>query len=137
MSGDGGESERAAERRVCAQVRGPAAEARECGRKVRYHEISLALPNGARIVGLPGNEGTARGFTAPGMVIIDEAARVPDELYLSMRPVVMSGNGALWLMSTPWGKRGFFYDVWAGGDPLWTRGGGAGDGGSTDAAGGA
>jgi hypothetical protein len=85
------------------------------------NEISLALPNGSRLVGLPGNEATARGFTAPAMVIIDEASRVPDELYLAMRPMLTSGDGDLWLMATPWGKRGFFYEVWAGGDPIWTR----------------
>jgi hypothetical protein len=85
------------------------------------NEISLALPNGSRLVGLPGNEATSRGFTAPAIVIIDEASRVPDEMYLAVRPMLTSGNGDLWLMSTPFGKRGFFYETWAGGDPPWTR----------------
>jgi hypothetical protein len=30
------------------------------------------------------------------------------------------GNGDLWLMSTPYGKRGFFYEAWAYGDG-WER----------------
>jgi hypothetical protein len=85
------------------------------------NRLSLVLPNGSRIVGLPANEATVRGFTAPAMVVIDEASRVPDELYLALRPMLHSGNGDLWLMSTPWGKRGFFYEAWANGDDVWTR----------------
>jgi hypothetical protein len=29
--------------------------------------------------------------------------------------------GSLWLMSTPFGKRGFFYETWAHGGPEWER----------------
>jgi hypothetical protein len=29
--------------------------------------------------------------------------------------------GSLWLMSTPFGKRGFFYETWAHGGPEWVR----------------
>ena len=35
------------------------------------NRMSLMLPSGSRIVGLPANEGTTRGFTAPAMVMID------------------------------------------------------------------
>jgi hypothetical protein len=81
---------------------------------------SLALPNGSRIVGLPGTEGTVRGFSAVSLLLIDEAARVPDAVYKSLRPMLAVGNGDLWMMSTPWGKRGFFYETWAYGDG-WER----------------
>jgi hypothetical protein len=85
------------------------------------NRLSIQLPNGSRIVGLPANEATIRGFTAPAMVVIDEASRVSDELYLALRPMLHSGDGDLWLMSTPWGKRGFFYEAWANGGEVWTR----------------
>ncbi|MGE5647068.1 MAG: terminase large subunit domain-containing protein [Acidobacteriota bacterium] len=85
------------------------------------NEISLLLPNGSRIVGLPGTEATVRGFSAVSLMLIDEAARVSDELYLSMRPMLAVGDGDLWLMSTPHGKRGFFWDAWENGGPEWTR----------------
>ncbi len=81
---------------------------------------SLALPNGSRIVGLPGIEGTVRGFSAVSLLLIDEASRVSDATYKSLRPMLAVGNGDLWLMSTPYGKRGFFYDAWAHGDG-WER----------------
>jgi hypothetical protein len=85
------------------------------------NEISLLFPNGARIVGLPGNEGTVRGFSAVSLMLIDEAARVADDLYRAMRPMLAVGDGDLWLMSTPWGRRGFFYEEWANGGEQWTR----------------
>jgi Terminase large subunit, T4likevirus-type, N-terminal len=85
------------------------------------NEISLVLPNRARIVGLPGSEATVRGFSSVSLLLVDEAARVSDELYLAIRPMLAVSDGALWLMSTPFGKRGFFYEAWANGGPAWTR----------------
>jgi len=85
------------------------------------NEISLLFPNGSRIVGLPGTESTVRGFSAVSLMLIDEAARVPDELYVAVRPMLAVGNGDLWLMSTPCGKRGFFWEEWANGGPVWKR----------------
>ena len=83
--------------------------------------ISLLLPNGSRIVGLPGTEGTVRGFSAVSMLLIDEASRVDDGMYLALRPMLAVGDGDLWLMSTPYGKRGFFYEAWEHEGPEWTR----------------
>src|SRR5580658_3803097 len=85
------------------------------------NEISLELPNRARIVGLPGSEATVRGFSAVSLLLVDEAARVSDQLYLAIRPMLAVSEGALWLISTPFGKRGFFYEAWANGGPAWER----------------
>ena len=92
------------------------------------NEISLALPNGSRIVGLPGTEATVRGFSAVSLLLVDEAARVSDDLYMAMRPMLAVSGGELWLMSTPFGKRGFFYDAWERGRAGVGAGPGAGDG---------
>lgn len=70
---------------------------------------SMVLPNGSRIVGLPAREDTVRGFSAVSMLIVDEAARVPDEVYLALRPSLAVSDGDVILLSTPRGKRGFFY----------------------------
>lgn len=83
--------------------------------------ISLLFPNGSRIVGLPGSEGTVRGFSAVSLLLIDEAARVEDAMYRALRPMLAVGQGDLWLMSTPWGKRGFFYENWEHGGTGWLR----------------
>ena len=85
------------------------------------NEMSLWLPNGSRIVGVPGNESTVRGFSAVSLLLVDEAARVDDEMYLAVRPMLAVSNGTLWLMSTPFGKRGFFYETWAEGGDGWER----------------
>src|SRR2546430_2423695 len=45
--------------------------------------------------------------------LVDEAARVSDELYKAVRPFLAVGGGDLWLMSTPFGKRGFFHEEWS------------------------
>jgi hypothetical protein len=81
---------------------------------------SLSLPNGSRIVGIPGNEATVRGFSAVSLLLIDEASRVPESLYKSLRPMLAVGDGDLWILSTPYGKTGFFYEAWAHGDD-WER----------------
>jgi hypothetical protein len=82
---------------------------------------SLVLPNGSRAVALPGRESTIRGFSAPALVVIDEAALVPDQVYQAVRPMLAaSNNGRLVLLSTPRGRRGFFYDEWSGSHD-WSR----------------
>jgi hypothetical protein len=85
------------------------------------NEISLLFPDGSRIVGLPGMENTVRGFSAVSLMLIDEAARVNDDLYKAVRPMLAVGDGDLWLMSTPNGQRGFFYEEWAHGGDRWER----------------
>jgi len=77
------------------------------------NEISMLFPNGSRIVGLPGSEATVRGFSAVALMLVDEAARVSDDLYKAVRPFLAVGDGDLWLISTPFGKRGFFYEEWS------------------------
>ncbi|HEY3743359.1 MAG TPA: terminase family protein, partial [Bryobacteraceae bacterium] len=70
---------------------------------------SLVLPNGSRIVSLPAVDATTRGFSAISMLIIDEASRVPDRVYLALRPALAVSRGDLILISSPNGRRGFFY----------------------------
>jgi hypothetical protein len=83
--------------------------------------VSLLLPNGSRLVGLPRMEDTVRGFSAVSLLLIDEASRVSDEMYDALRPMLGTTDGDLWLMSTPRGKSGFFYEAWEYGGPEWVR----------------
>ena len=86
-----------------------------------HNELSIVFPNGSRIVGLPENETTIRGFSDVSLLLVDEAARVPDEIYRAMRPTLVVHDGDLWLMSTPNGRRGFFWDEWDHGGEEWDR----------------
>jgi hypothetical protein len=85
------------------------------------NEMSLQFPNRSRIIGLPGSEETIRGFSAVSLLLVDEASRVSDDLYMAVRPMLAASSGALWLMSTPCGKRGFFYEAWERGGQEWER----------------
>ncbi len=69
---------------------------------------SIEYTNGSRIIALPANE-KIRGFSAPTMVVIDEASRVPDEVFVAVDPMLTFTNGQLILASTPFGNQGFYF----------------------------
>ena len=72
----------------------------------------LGLVNGSRIVSLPENEAGVRGFSQVSLLIVDEASRVSEDLYKAIRPMLAVSGGRLVALSTPFGKRGWFYDEW-------------------------
>lgn len=74
----------------------------------------IGLANGSEIWALPGKEGTIRGFSKVALVVIDEAAKASDSLYKAVRPMLAASGGRLVLLSTPFGKRGFFYRALSG-----------------------
>jgi hypothetical protein len=79
--------------------------------RIRPHpgeDPGLLLPRG-EFIALPGAEATTRGLARCTWLIVDEAARVPDALYYSAQAYLATTNGRIWLLSTPFGKRGFFY----------------------------
>lgn len=81
----------------------------------------IELPNGSRIVSLSGNPTTVRGFSGPRLVILDEAAFIEDELYHAVTPMLTAG-GRLVALSTPNGKRGWFWDNYENAAPdAWHR----------------
>ena len=90
-------------------------------RRVEDNKLSMVLENESRVVSLPSGEATIRGFSAPSMVIEDEASRVDDALYLAVRPMLATSGGRLILMSTPFGMRGHFFDAWTDGGKAWDR----------------
>jgi hypothetical protein len=88
---------------------------REAGRPVAPESetaLTLTLENGSRIVSLPGKEGTVRGYSGVRLLVIDEAARVPDDLYASVRPMLAVSAGRLVALSTPFSARGWWAEAW-------------------------
>ena len=85
-----------------------------------YRKLGMSLANGSRIEALPGTEKTIRGFSGVDLLVLDEAARVDDELYYSVRPMLAVSGGALLILSTPYGKRGVFFKEWSEGEG-WER----------------
>lgn len=86
---------------------------RSLGRPVKLLRDSgseLQLENGSRIVSLPGTEGTSRGFAGAALIVLDEAARIEDDIFASVLPMV-SSDGVIMALSTPWGRRGWFWEL--------------------------
>jgi Terminase large subunit, T4likevirus-type, N-terminal len=82
--------------------------------------LSLTLENGSRIVARPGaSDVSVRGYTAD-LLLVDEAARVSNDLYVSATPALARTGGRIVALSTPFGSRGWFYEEWRG-DEGWDR----------------
>jgi len=78
----------------------------------RRTQTGLEFAGGARVIGLPGREDSLRSFSKVALLIIDEAARVPDDLYRALRPMLAVSQGRLLCLSTPFGCQGFFHHAW-------------------------
>ncbi|MBF0627847.1 MAG: hypothetical protein HQL91_06465 [Magnetococcales bacterium] len=76
------------------------------------NKLSFRLACGSRVLSLPASEATIRGFSGADLIIEDESSRVPDDLYRAVRPMLAVSGGKMILMSTPFGKRGHFFEEW-------------------------
>lgn len=90
--------------------------------KERETSLELNLSNGGRIVALPGDKpANIRGYSEATLVLMDEASQILDALYYAVRPMLAVSGGRLVAMTTPYGKRGFFFEEWTTGGPEWLR----------------
>ena len=85
------------------------------------NRLSMVLANGSRIVSLPSDQATVRGFSGVTMILEDEASQVKDEFYRAVLPMLTINNGAFIAMTTPYGKRGHFFNEWTDGGDDWKR----------------
>ena len=83
-------------------------------------KLSIKLNNGSRVVSLPGSEGTVRGYSAVNLLIVDESARVLDDLYFAVKPMLAVSRGRILALSTPHGKQGWWFDCWTN-DDSWQK----------------
>jgi phage FluMu gp28-like protein len=88
---------------------------------VEDNKSSAKLINGSRIVSLPSDPDTIRGFSAPSLIVEDEAAFVDDAVNAALLPMLAVSGGRMLLLSTPRGKRGHFHDAWTKGGARWER----------------
>jgi hypothetical protein len=82
--------------------------------------LEMELSNGSRLVALPDSEEGIRGFSAVRLLVIDEAARVSDELYHAVTPMLAVSRGRMIVLSSPWAQQGWFYEAWTGPE-AWKR----------------
>lgn len=89
-------------------------------RLVRCSVLSFELANGSEVVSVPASPDTVRGYS-PDLIVLDEASRIPDDTIDAIRPMRAAKNTQLIAMSTPAGRRGFFYREWTSDDPVWWK----------------
>ena len=86
-------------------------------RLMQESALRAEFENGSRIIALPGTEKTIRGYAAADLLVIDEAARVEDDLLAAVRPMMATkSKGKLIQLTTPAGKRGQFFQAWTKGE---------------------
>jgi phage FluMu gp28-like protein len=85
---------------------------RSRGERNEYQQLVINFANGSRIIGLPANADTARGYTAN--VALDEFALHQDdlEIWRGVYPIITSGALRLWIFSTPRGLKNRFAKCW-------------------------
>lgn len=82
----------------------------------RESRTELVFRNSSRIMCLPNNPDGVRGYRADH-VYVDEAAMFQNDLEVkaAVIPVIAGRSGRLSLVSTPKGRRGWFYEAWTSG----------------------
>jgi hypothetical protein len=81
-------------------------------RAIKENETELELDNGSRVIAVPGSERTVRSKGGVTLLVIDEAARIDDGLIAAVTPMLATTDGDLVALTTPAGKRGWFYEQW-------------------------
>ncbi|MHA1353758.1 MAG: terminase large subunit domain-containing protein [Candidatus Heimdallarchaeota archaeon] len=79
--------------------------------KDRPTKHKLQLKNNSTIYCLPvGESGYGiRGYTID-LLIVDEAAFIPEDVWAAITPMLATTGGDIWLLSTPFGRQGYFYE---------------------------
>lgn len=80
----------------------------------------ITLKNGSTILARPvGNTGDAlRGFTGD-VFIPDEMSRMPEMAFTAGLPTLLTTGGEIWGASTPFGKKGYFYECFLNKEEFW------------------
>lgn len=75
--------------------------------------LEIQLKNGSFIQFASAEQGETalQGYTVSGIMIIDEAAFIPDDIYFAVAPMVDANSAPTLIISTPQFKKGFFYDT--------------------------
>lgn len=79
--------------------------------KLLNGSIIRCLPTGADGLGI-------RGYTN-NLLIADEAAFIPEEVWAAVTPSLSTTGGQIILLSTPFGRKGYFYNCFN--DPFFTK----------------
>jgi hypothetical protein len=92
---------------------------RDHPRVVEDNKHKLVLENGSSITSIPCGDNSPRSYHV-NLMVEDEAAFVPQAVYMAARPTVRAKRGRYLILSTPKGKVGHFYDICEN-QPGWTK----------------
>lgn len=99
-------------KRLLSRIREAYARLPACPSVVTDVATTFRLATGSQVLAMPGSETSVRGIEAVTLLIVDEAALVPDDLYAAVRPVLATTDGRELDLSTPHGTRGWFWESW-------------------------
>lgn len=84
--------------------------------------LNIELSNGARALCIPSGETSVRGYSAPDLLVLEEAAAIEADVVRASLPVLAATeNGRLLLISTPRGRRNWYAEIWFDGGDEWER----------------
>ena len=79
----------------------------------RPTKTKIELRNGVKIFCLPvGQSGLSVRFITVGRLYVDEASRIPPDVWTAVLPALLVTGGDSIYLSTPFGKQGEFYTCW-------------------------
>jgi hypothetical protein len=79
---------------------------------IRETQTEIHFNNGSRVIVIPGaTDETIRGYRAD-LIIADEGSRLSDEVFAALIPMLKK-NGIFITASTPYGRRGWFWESWS------------------------
>ena len=82
---------------------------------VNSNDLTIELRNGTVITGYPSNSDSIRGLTKISAIFMDESAHynlINDSKVMdAVQPIVETNKSDLFMISTPNGPSGFFYDI--------------------------
>lgn len=108
-------------KRLLARIKGGFHSLPDTPRVITDRVDEFGLITGSRALAVPGSEQSLRGIDAVDLLILDEASLVPDDLYAAVRPMLATTDGRQVALSTPRGKRGWFYRAYESDSPEWYR----------------
>src|SRR3990167_3533071 len=81
--------------------------------KDRPTQTHIYLTNGSKLYCLPvGSGGLSVRFLTIHRLYVDEASRIPEDVWTAIQPALLTTGGDSIYLSTPFGKRGEFYKCW-------------------------
>src|SRR5690606_31500001 len=88
----------------------------------RSSRSEILLTNGSVAYAVPSSSSTIRGYHSIDLLVLDEAAWIPEPAYAAVRPMTATVGGRIVATSTPGGQRGWYWQAWEAGESAgWYR----------------